>query len=164
MNMTSLKRTLSVILCIALVAAMALCTIGCSNNTEKENPKAPQGQLQQGGNDEANTENSSKTPPKEVGEGKNSFNFTVVDLEGNETAFIVKTDKEIVGEALVELGLIEGDAGPYGLYVKKVNGITADYDKDKTYWGFYVDGDYAMSGVDTTKIEEGKVYTFKVSK
>lgn len=157
MNKTSFKRTLSVILCIALVAAMALCTIGCSNNTEKESPM--QGD---GGNETA--EKKPSAPPKEVGEGKNSFDFTVVDIEGNETAFIVKTDKEIVGEALVELGLIEGDAGPYGLYVKKVNGITADYDKDKTYWGFYVDGEYAMSGVDTTQIEAGKVYTFKVSK
>ena len=164
MNMTSFKRTLSVILCIVLVAAMALCTIGCSNNTVKENPETPLGQLQQGTGDGEKTEETPKTPPKEIGEGKNSFAFTVVDINGNEAAFTVKTDKDIVGDALVEVGLIEGDAGPYGLYVKKVNGIVADYDRDKTYWGFYVDGEYAMSGVDTTKIEEGKTYTFKVSK
>ena len=85
-------------------------------------------------------------------------------LDGQKTFFVIKTDKEIVGEALLDLKLIEGEAGPYGLYVKKVNGIVADYDKDKTYWGFYVDGEYAMTGVDMTKIEEGKTYSFKVSK
>ena len=35
---------------------------------------------------------------------------------------------------------------------------------DQTYWAFYVDGEYAMSGVDTTIIEEGKAYAFKVEK
>ena len=43
-------------------------------------------------------------------------------------------------------------------YVKKVNGITADYDVDQSYWGFYIDGEYAMTGVDGTSIEEGRIY------
>ena len=60
--------------------------------------------------------------------------------------------------------LIAGDESDYGLYVKEVNGITADYDKDGAYWAFYVDGQYAQSGVDTTNIEEGKTYTFKYEK
>ena len=67
-------------------------------------------------------------------------------------------------EALLELELINGDEGQYGLYVKEVNGITADYDVDQTYWAFYVDGEYAMSSVDTTEIEDGKTYSFKVEK
>ena len=46
----------------------------------------------------------------------------------------------------------------------KVNGIVADFDVDKTYWAFYVDGEYATSGVDTTEIETGKEYSFKVEK
>ena len=74
------------------------------------------------------------------------------------------TNEKIVGDALQKLGLIEGEEGQYGLFVKKVNGITADYDVDKTYWAFYVDGEYAMSGVDTTEIEKDKEYCFKVEK
>ena len=99
-----------------------------------------------------------------LGEGAVQFAFTVVDKDGNETAFEIHTDKEIVGEALLELEMIAGEDGAYGLYVKTVNGITADYDVDQTYWAFYVDGEYATSGVDTTPIEEGKTYTFKVEK
>ena len=69
-----------------------------------------------------------------------------------------------MGDALLELGLIEGEEGAYGLYVKKVNGITADYDTDQTYWAFYINGEMAMTGVDATDIEAGSVYSFKVSK
>ena len=50
------------------------------------------------------------------------------------------------------------------LYVKTVNGITLDYDKDKMYWAFYINGEYAMTGVDSTPIEEGAVYAFKPEK
>ena len=48
--------------------------------------------------------------------------------------------------------------------MKTVNGVTADYDKDGTYWAFYINGEYAMSGVDTTAVEEGATYAFKVEK
>ena len=61
-------------------------------------------------------------------------------------------------------GLIEGEEGPYGLYVKVVNGIRADYDKDKVYWAFYINGDYAMSGVDVTEICAGDEYALRVEK
>ena len=57
-----------------------------------------------------------------------------------------------------------GDEGEYGLYVKTVNGITADYDKDGAYWAFYVNGEYASSGVDSTPIAEGESYCFRVEK
>ncbi|MBQ1211437.1 MAG: DUF4430 domain-containing protein [Clostridia bacterium] len=35
-----------------------------------------------------------------------------------------------------------------------------EYNADKAYWAFYVDGEYAMTGVDSTNIEAGKVYGF----
>ena len=45
---------------------------------------------------------------------------------------------------------------------KTVNGETADYDTDGSYWAFYIDGEYAMAGVDYTAPEAGKTYAFKV--
>ncbi len=176
MKMTQLKKLLSVILCIVLIAATALFTIGCSNeadgNEETKAENVEQPNLVDDDTEETtddigsqeNSETDSDSDVKFLGEGAKKFDFTVVEFDGKETKFVIKTDKEIVGEALLELKLIEGEEGPYGLYVKKVNGIVADFDNDKTYWGFYVDGEYAMSGVDMTKIEEGKTYTFKVSK
>jgi hypothetical protein len=87
-----------------------------------------------------------------------------VKVEDQSVTFTIKTDKEILGDALIEHGLIEGDAGAYGLYVKKVNGIRADYDKDGAYWCLYKDGEMSMTGVDTTKISDGEHYEFVYSK
>ena len=99
-----------------------------------------------------------------LGEGTTVFSFIVVDGEGEEATFEIHTDKATVGEALLELELIEGEEGAYGLYVKTVNGITADYDVDQTYWGFYINGEMAMTGVDATEVEAGATYSFKVEK
>ena len=46
--------------------------------------------------------------------------------------------------------------------MKTVNGITADYDTDGVYWAFYVNDEYATSGVDVTEITEGDSYALKV--
>ena len=78
--------------------------------------------------------------------------------------FKIKTEEKTVGAALLGVGLIEGENSEYGLYVKKVNGITADYDTDGTYWAFYINGQYATSGVDKTDIEPGASYEFKIEK
>ncbi len=89
-----------------------------------------------------------------------SFQVVVTDLEGTETTFDITTDKATVGEALLAEGLIEGEQGEYGLYVTTVNGISLDWDKDQKYWAFYIDGEYALTGVDQTDVTEGAVYSF----
>ena len=137
-------RWLSFLLCFVLIAATALTITGCS-----EKKDAYETVVLTGG---------------ELGEGQKTFDFTVVDASGKETAFVIKTDKETVGDALLEQKLIAGDPGDYGLYVKKVNGIVADYDVDKSYWAFYENGEYAMTGVDQTKITDGSAYAFKIEK
>ena len=94
---------------------------------------------------------------KEFGEGAKTV---VVEVKAGEKSvvFTIHTDKETLGEALIEHSLLEGEDGPYGLYVKKVNGITADADKDKTYWALYKDGEYSLTGVDMTPIADGERY------
>lgn len=149
MKMTSFGKKLSFIVCIVLIAAMALVTTGCNDNK----------------NDIEEISSVIATSLSEdnvIGKGETSFNLTVTDADGNETEFTVNTDRKTVGDALIELDFISGDEGQYGLYVKTVNGITFDYDKDGKYWAFYVDGEYAMAGVDTTEIDENATYAFKV--
>lgn len=100
---------------------------------------------------------------KPAGTGKEvSFTVLVIDKEGNETKSEITTDKATVGEALLEEKLIDGEQGDYGLYIKTVNGILADYDVDGTYWGVYVNGESAVTGVDSIEVTEGATYTFKV--
>ena len=153
MILKSIKKIKSCILCIMLIVAMACVTVGCSTNNKGSKKQ-----------ETAKVNETEETNVKVLGEGSTKFTFTVVDKESNEESFEIHTDKKTVGDALLELELIEGQAGEFGLFVKSVNGITADYDIDKTYWAFYVNGKYAPAGVDTTKIEEGATYTFKVEK
>lgn len=150
MQMKRTKKTLSSILCTVLIVATALFTTGCNGNSGNE-PSTAQ-----------NVEAAASADSKVLGEGNTIFPFTVVDKEGNKTQFEIHTDKTIVGDALLELGLISGEEGAYGLYVKTVNGITADYDADGVYWAFYVNDEYANAGVDATTITEGDSYSFKV--
>ena len=86
------------------------------------------------------------------------------EMQEKTITFSVKTDKSTVGEALLDCGLIEGEAGAYGLYIKKVNGVTADYDIDQSYWAFYENGEYAMAGVDMTEIDESVTYKLAYTK
>ena len=96
--------------------------------------------------------------------GQTVFTFKVVGDDSAETLFEIHTDKKTVGEALLELNLIAGDTAEYGLYVKTVNGVTVDYNTDGKYWAFYINGEYAMTGVDSTDITAGAEYSFVVSK
>ncbi|MGN0340072.1 MAG: DUF4430 domain-containing protein [Lachnospira sp.] len=144
-------KSLSLFLCMLLTVAMALSAIGCNSSSNS-------------GTVTSNETTAVSSGSNVLGEGKTKFTFTVVDKDGNETEFEIHTDKETVGQALQELNLIAGENSEYGLYVKTVNGITADYDTDKVYWAFYVNGTYATSGVDTTPVKEGDTYSFKVEK
>lgn len=148
MKTTFQKKTLSFILCMVLTVAMALSTTGC-NGSSNDTPSTSA----------ADTDSTADVTV--LGEGNTSFAFSVTDADGNVTSFEIHTEKATVGEALLELELIAGDDSEYGLYVKTVNGITLDYDKDGKYWAFYVDGEYATSGVDTTQITDGASYAFK---
>ena len=97
--------------------------------------------------------------------GKGAKTVTVkVEQDENSVTFTIHTDKETVGAALIEHSLIEGEEGAYGLYIKKANGIPADYDVNQSYWAFYLGDDYAMSGVDSTQIEEGVLYRLVYTK
>ena len=147
------KKFFSLLLCMMLTVAMAFSTTGCSRNNKESDVQT-----------ETQVEADAQTDATVLGEGQTVFTFNVTDADGNETNFEIHTDKETVGDALLELDLIAGEDSEYGLYVKTVNGITADYDKDQTYWAFYVNGEYAQTGVDSTNVTAGHTYSFKVEK
>ena len=163
-----MKRTVRIAISFILVLVFVFCAISCDN--AKEEPENVNG-----GDDNSAVENEDSGEMTGVWEdaeyledmefGNGSKTITLeVKAEGQTVTFTVRTDKETVGEALMEHGLIDGEDSQYGLYVKKVNGIVADYDVDKYYWAFYVDGESSMTGVDMTEIEEGAVYRLERTK
>lgn len=103
--------------------------------------------------------------PKTEAEGpKVSFTLVIVDDQGNETTKTIETTRTIVGDALLDEGLLEGEESEYGMFITHVNGIYAEYNETGTYWAFYIDGEYAMTGVDQTNITDGTTYMLKVEK
>jgi len=99
-----------------------------------------------------------------LGTGSKTFTFVFDDFEGNDITFTISTNKTILADALREHDLIDGEEGDFGLYVKRVNGILHDFDKDATYWSLYIGDDYALTGVDTTEITDGATYRFKATR
>lgn len=155
MKKTNIAKILSIILALVLIAVTALVLTGCGdkkNNTDETKPTV------------AETPEDGDTVADDIivkGEGETEFLFYVTDANGKVTRFKILTDEETVGDALLSLGLISGDDGDYGLYVKVVNGTELDYNRDGKYWAFYVNGEYGMTGVDMTNIENGATYEFR---
>lgn len=151
MKTGNFRNLLGCVTCIVLIAAMALLTCGCSLiQTPGETTPPP----------EALTLEDGKT----YGQGGSEFALTVTHGDGRELTVTIQTDKKTVGEALQALGIVSGEAGEYGLYIKTVNGETLDYDTDGMYWSFYIGGEYALTGVDKTDIVPGTTYALKAEK
>lgn len=108
-------------------------------------------------------ENATYLTDREFGSGNKTITVEVA-AEDKKVTFTIHTDSTTVGTALLENELIAGEDGAYGLYVKVVNGITADYDIDQSYWAFYIDNQLASSGVDTTEISEESIYKLEYAK
>lgn len=144
----NMKKVISLSAVILIIAAMCAFA-ACSDSQNKEEPLSTSTQTAE---------------PTQIGIGEKHFEFEAVDADNNSAVFTVYTDEETVGDALEKLGIISGEEGDYGLYVKTVNGITADYDADGTYWAFYSEGEYSQTGVDKTPITDGAHYAFKIEK
>lgn len=103
------------------------------------------------------------TEDTKIGEGEKTLSLEVV-AEDKSVIFTINTDAETVGDALVENELISGEQGPYGIYIKAVNGITADYDKNQSYWAITKNGEYMTTGVDGAKFEDGDKFELTYTK
>jgi len=99
----------------------------------------------------------------EFGSGEKSVLVEVI-AEDKSVTFTIHSDKSILGDALAEHNIIDGEKGPYGLYVKKVNGIEADYDKNNAYWGINKNGESLLTGVDGVEFKGGEHYEFVYTK
>ena len=88
--------------------------------------------------------------------GEKSFTLTVIHNDGTEKVFELTSAEEFLGPALVAEGIIVESDSP-GLY-NTVDGETADYSRDQSFWEFFVNGASAVEGMNTTPITEGAQY------
>ncbi|MFG6356685.1 MAG: DUF4430 domain-containing protein [Acetatifactor sp.] len=97
--------------------------------------------------------------PKAV-QGAKTITIEVVDDNAASTLYTTHTDAEYLRQAMEETDGLEfsGTEGEFGLMVETVNGVTADYNADQSYWGFYVNGEYCNLGIDTQPVTDGDAF------
>ncbi len=142
-----MKKIINSMIIAALCIATVLCLMACDKEVDAEGL----------------WKNATYTADTTLGEGEKSV-AVEVKVEDKSVTFTIKTDADTVGAALLEHDLIAGEDSQFGMYIKSVNGITADYDADQSYWSFWINGEYAMTGVDTTPITEGESYCLEYTK
>ena len=138
---TVLKRILAAVLILS-----AICLVGC-RTVDKESL----------------WNDAIYTTDTELGEGS-KIAYVEIIVGENSVTFTIHTDEKYLADALKEHNLVEGEESDYGLYIKKLNGITADYDVDASYWSLTVNGEYSMSGASFTEICDGEHYEFTYTK
>lgn len=89
--------------------------------------------------------------------GGKTVTVQVVQADGSTEEFVYQTDHEFLGQVLREEGMIEGEEGPYGMYITTVNGVTAD-EADQEWWCITKGGEELYTGVDETPLEDGDAF------
>ncbi len=142
-----MKRFIKPVLSLFLIAMMCLLYAACANKVD----------------DKGLWESATYLEDMTFGNGSKKV-LVEVKAEDRSVTFTIYTDKEKLGEALIEHNLISGENGAYGLYVKVVNGITADYSINQSYWAFTKNGESMQSGVDKAEISGGEHYELVYTK
>ena len=94
----------------------------------------------------------------ETAAGAKEITVTVVHKDGTSKDFVYNTDEEYLGPVLITEGLAVGEEGPYGLVISAVDGETADWNVDQSYWALYVGEEYATTGADGIVLKDGGIY------
>lgn len=185
-----MKNSFKALLLSLLIAATAVITTACSDGNGGGTTTTPSSSAAISTAEESNSQENTEKPADtsnadnsqtqgeepgdlwtgakytedtEVGEGAVTLKVKVV--AGEKTITItVHTDKDNLGDALVENDLVSGDESEYGLYIKSVNGILADYDKDQSWWAISKDGEMLSTGADSTPIADGENYELTYTK
>ena len=84
-----------------------------------------------------------------------SVTFKIVFEDVSEKTVELKTEKETLAEALVEVGIITYEKS--GLYTT-IDGVTADYNKDGAWWCITKGGQMLNFGLNDIKIKDGETY------
>ena len=93
--------------------------------------------------------------------GMKTVTLEVVHGDGSKASFSIKTDAENLRKALESAdGLVAGEESAYGLMVYTVDGETADWDRDQSWWCLTKDGEWLDTGVDDTMIADSEHYEF----
>lgn len=104
-------------------------------------------------------ESATCTENTAFGSGDHTLTVTVT-AEDKSVVLTIYTDAATVKDALAEHGLIDGEQQAIGYLMSTIIGMRADYELDGAYWAFCQNGEFLMTGIDTTPIEGDAAYEF----
>jgi len=94
-------------------------------------------------------------PDRETDSFSKTVTVAVVHGDGSEKEFEIGTNEEYLRGALEQEALVTGDESEFGLYIKAVDGETADEDAQQWWCVCDGEGNMLMTGVDDTPIHDG---------
>ncbi|MBQ8797629.1 MAG: hypothetical protein IJZ56_05500 [Oscillospiraceae bacterium] len=147
-----MKKLLAILLALTILLSFAACT--AANEDDKGQTTAATTETTEGTEGTDGTED----PNQPTGTGSKTFTVVVVHKDQSTKEYVYKTDEEFVGKVLQDHGLIQGNMGQYGLEITVVDGEKAVYAEDAAYWAIYEGEEYAMQGIDTTPVVDGRTY------
>ena len=96
---------------------------------------------------------------QEAEAGGKSVTVTVIHADAAQKEFSYETDLEYLGELVLAEKLAEGVVGTYGLEIRTVDGETASWDENRSYWALYIGEEYATTGADSIVLTDGGEYS-----
>lgn len=95
-------------------------------------------------------------------DGSKSITIEVVNKAAQSTLYELETDalylRQAMEEAAEEGLTFSGSESDFGMYVDTVNGETADYSLNGSYWSFYVNDTYCNLGIDSQPVNDGDAF------
>lgn len=92
-----------------------------------------------------------------TGAAGNSFTMIVKHGDGTEREFLITTTESFLAQALINEGIINGEGLETGMYFT-VDGETASWEENQSYWAIYIGDEYANYGLNDIIIEDDAVY------
>lgn len=92
---------------------------------------------------------------------KITFTLTVTHSDGTSKDFEIDTTETNLRKALDSESLISGTESATGLFVTTVDGETANYDENESWWSLSKNGEATMTGVDGCFVTDGDKYCFE---
>ena len=93
----------------------------------------------------------------ETNVGDKTITVEIISADGTSKEFEINTDAEFLRGALEEKDLVAGDESEFGLFVKTVDGYTAN-EANQEWWCFTKGGEQLFTGIDTRPIADGEHY------
>lgn len=89
--------------------------------------------------------------------GVKTITVEVTHNDGSQNSFTCNTEREYLGDMLIDEDLADGEESSYGLFITTVDGETIDK-SNQEWWCITKDGEMLNTGADQTPIADGEHY------